>query len=121
MLQDQATGEESYARFVRRVVAGGEVWGLKSEDGWAVCDSSESEGRSVMPFWSDRAYARRAALAEWSDYEPTRLELAQFLDPWLVGMKRDGVLVGTNWDAQNCGLEVEPDELARSLSLSPQA
>lgn len=70
-----------------------------------------------MPFWSDRADARRAAVDEWSDYVPTPLTLEQFLDPWLPGMRRDRVLVGTNWDAQNCGLEIEPDELARSLSV----
>jgi hypothetical protein len=34
---------------------------------------------------------------------------------WLKGMHEDGVLVGTNWDANNCGLEVEPPELAAEL------
>ena len=30
-------------------------------------------------------------------------------------MHEDGTLVGTNWDANNCGLEVEALELAKEL------
>ena len=30
-------------------------------------------------------------------------------------MSEDGVLVGTNWDEELSGLEVEPDDLARAL------
>jgi hypothetical protein len=61
MLQDRATSIENHERFVRRVLEAGEVWGLRSADGWAVCDFHDFAGRQVMPFWSDRAYARRAA------------------------------------------------------------
>jgi hypothetical protein len=68
-----------------------------------------------MPFWSDRAYARRAARAEWAAYEPTRIELSEFIDGWLKGMHEDGVLVGTNWDANNRGLEVPAVDLAQAL------
>jgi len=116
MLQNRATSEENHERFIRRVLQTQEVWGLRSSQGWAVCKSQEFEGRDVMPFWSDRAYAQRAAKEEWSSYEPTRIALPQFLNAWLQGLTRDNTLVGTNWDAHNCGLEVDPIELARRLS-----
>jgi hypothetical protein len=115
MLQDRATSNESYERFIRRVVTAREVWGLKSSAGWAICDSNEHDDRRVMPFWSDRAYARRAAVDEWADYEPAPLGLDDFVDVWLRGMDADETLVGTNWDANNCGAEIEPAELARRL------
>jgi hypothetical protein len=116
MLQDRVTSEENHERFIRRVLEAGEVWGLKSSAGWAVCESTEFEDRDVMPFWSDRAYAKRAAREEWALYEPTPIALSDFIDAWLRGMSEDGTLVGTNWDAGNCGLEVEPIELARRLT-----
>ena len=37
------------------------------------------------------------------------------IDTWLAGMSEDGVLVGTNWDAELEGLEVEPSDLAEEL------
>ena len=69
-----------------------------------------------MPFWSDRAYAQRAARDEWGHYAPASLSLAQFLETWLVGMSADRILVGTNWDFNFCGLEVEPADLAQRLA-----
>jgi hypothetical protein len=114
MLQDRVTSEQNHRRFIARVVASGEVWGLKSSAGWAVCDSNENDA-SVMPFWSDRAYARRAAKDGWSEYVPMMIPLDRFIDAWLAGMAKDGVLVGTNWDANNCGLEVSALELAKEL------
>lgn len=115
-MQDRETSIENHERFVRRVLGAREVWGLKSEDGWAICDSTEFSDRSVMPFWSDRAYAQRAARNEWAHYAPTPLSLAQFVETWLVGMSADRVLVGTNWDANICGVQVEPADLARQLT-----
>ena len=80
VLQVRAASIEGHERFVKRVVEAGEVWGLKSADGWASCASNELEDSRVMPFWSDRAYARRAAKEEWAAYEPTAIGLDAFLD-----------------------------------------
>jgi hypothetical protein len=71
-----------------------------------------------MPFWSDRAYAARAAREEWGAYTPTAIPLAAFIDTWLAGMQKDGVLVGPNWDANGCGLELLPDALAEDLRVA---
>lgn len=117
-LQDRETSVENHRRFVERVRARGEVWGLKAKDGWAVCDSNETDDARVMPFWSDRAYAKRAAQDEWAEHAPTAIPLDVFIDRWLKGMHADGILVGTNWDAANCGLEVDAIELARALASS---
>lgn len=115
MLQDRETSIENHQRFVSRVVEARTVWGLRGPEGWASCDSVEFEDTRVMPFWSDAAYARRAATDDWSGWTAMAIALDDFLDTWLKGMHEDGVLVGTNWDANNCGLEVEPRELAAEL------
>lgn len=115
MLQDTETALENKARFVARVRESGIVWGLRGPDGWATAGSTDYEDTTVMPFWSDRAYAARAAREEWQRMEPTSIPLSTFIDSLLRGMHDDGILVGPNWDAQGCGLELEPLALAREL------
>ncbi len=63
-----------------------------------------------MPFWSDRAYARQCAGQDWSKYEPTVIPLEAFLERRLPGIAADGLLVGTHWNVQLCGYEIEPLE-----------
>ena len=116
MLQDQAICRENFDRFIKRVKESREIWGLRSPKGWAFCPSNEHEGRDALVFWSDRAYAVRHAKDGWSSYEPTPIPLDAFIDRWLHGMRQDQVLVGLNWDAHLCGLEVEPEEVARKLT-----
>jgi hypothetical protein len=116
MLQDRATSEVNLRRFIERVRERGEVWGLRSDRGWAYCHSNEYENTDVLVFWSDRAYAQRHVKGEWSAHNPTAIPLDEFLDSWLLGMHEDGALVGPNWDVGLCGLEVEPRELADKLA-----
>ena len=117
MLDLAVASKERHDRFVQRVLASHEVWSLKNADGWA-CTASTADGtedKSVMPFWSDRAYAKQCAKEDWSDYEPTPIPLELFLELWLPGMAGDGYLVGTNWSAQLCGHEIEPLVLKQEL------
>ncbi len=116
MVQLQELSQQNHLQFVERVVASRVVWGLRSSAGWAVCDSAEQEGVEVMPFWSDRAYAARAARDEWAAYEPASISLDAFIETWLEGMHDDGALVGTNWDADNAGMEIPAADLTRELS-----
>lgn len=115
MLGNLQDSIDNHRRFIERVAKSRVVWGLKSTKGWAVAPSNDHEGQEVMPFWSDRAYAARAARDEWAGYEVTAIDVDSFIDNWLRGMNKDGLLAGTNWNAQLMGLEVEPAELAQAL------
>ena len=117
MLNLTAAAKEQHNRFVERVRASGLVWGLRSADGWAMAPSNdEDEDGDVIPFWSDRAYAARCAVDEWAEYEPESIPLEAFLEAWLPGMSEDGTLVGTNWNAQLTGAEVDPMDLREELT-----
>jgi hypothetical protein len=117
MLQDRASSEENCRRFIERVKDSQQVWGLRSPSGgWAQCPSHEFEGKSVIVFWSDRAYAARHAKDDWFDYEPTLIDFDRFIDDWLYGMHQDGILAGPNWDSQLSGLEIPARELASQLT-----
>ncbi len=115
MLQDTATAKENFERFLKRVRESGEVWGLESKSGWAHCPSHEFEDTDVLVFWSDRAYAVSHQKLDWKNHRPTVIPLDEFINSWLKGMHEDGVLVGPNWDANLCGLEVEPLDVAKGL------
>jgi len=108
--------ESNFRRFVERVRESGEVWGLKGEGGWAYCESNEYQDTDVLVFWSDRAYAPRHAQGEWSKHQPTAISLEEFIENWLQGMHDDGALLGPNWDANLCGLELEPLDVADKLA-----
>jgi hypothetical protein len=107
--------EENHERFIRDVRESGLVWGLRSDQGWAVCESNEYEETDVYPFWSDEAQARSHCQDDWANFVPDSLTLDVFIDTWLAGMSEDGVLLGTNWDEELSGLELEPDDLAQEL------
>ena len=115
MIHLSADSKANYDRFVRRAKESNMVWGLKSSEGWATCPSNKNENTTVYPFWSDEAYAKRHCIKEWSNYKPASIDLDSFIDHWLKGMHEDGILVGTNWNSDLAGLEVEPIDLAKLL------
>ena len=117
MIEPAAASKERHDRFVKRVVSSGEVWGLKSEDGWA-CTASTTDGtenRDVTPFWSDRAYAGQCAKDDWYIMSRRLFPLQLFLGEWLPGMEAEGSLVGTNWNVHLCGFEIEPTDLKQQI------
>ena len=107
--------QRRYENFIKRVSENNRVWGLKSEDGWCVCESNEYEDAEVMLFWSEESYARQCAIEEWSHYQPESIPLEEFMNNWLNGMNEDGLLVGANWNVKLIGLEVEPFDLFKEL------
>ncbi|MDB6026527.1 MAG: hypothetical protein JWM68_2750 [Verrucomicrobiales bacterium] len=112
MSENTGSSKERHRKFIEQVLETGEVWGLQSVDGWCV---SGDEGKESMPFWSDRAGAAACAKEEWSGFEPTSIPLEEFVENWLPGMAEDGVVVGTNWNADLGGVESKPLELKQEL------
>jgi hypothetical protein len=115
MLQDIATIEAKYKLFVEKVASSKLVWGLQNKKGWANSHSNNDEDIAVIPFWSDRAYAKACAKDDWRDYSATEIHLSEFLESWCVGMNNDGALVGVNWDANMFGKEVDALNLALDI------
>ncbi len=120
MIKLTADLNANYQRFIESILESGQVWGLQSEEGWVVVDSTEFEESEVMPFWSDEAYAKNHCVGEWAEFRPVAMDLEEFVEDWLVGMAEDGILVGPNWNDDLEGLEVEPEEVAQQLSDEPE-
>jgi hypothetical protein len=107
--------DEISLNFIARVRQGGQVWGLRSEGGWAYCESSEYEETDVLVFWSDRASAEKHSKGEWAGHAAEAIALEEFVEKWLPGMDEDGVLIGPDWDLNLAGPEVEPSDLAEAF------
>lgn len=93
-----------------------QVWGLRGEDGWAVCDSIEFEETDVLPFFSTEAAALKLCVDEWQAYTPASFSLEEFLEDWLPGMHEDHVMVGIQWDNDQEDAEFEPADVAEAFT-----
>lgn len=103
--------DENYERFLDEAIATGCVWGLESEEGWALCPTNANPELDVMPLWSQPEYAQLHVEGDWADYKVVAIALEELLDDWLPGMHDDVTLVGPNWNAQLEGDEMEPLDL----------
>lgn len=108
--------QANYDQFISRVRKDKVIWGLESEDGWAICPSNDQDC-DVYVLWSDEAYAELHCQDEWAEYSPSPIDLESFMEYWVPGMESDGYLVGVQFNADLAGLEVTPATLARDLSM----
>jgi hypothetical protein len=115
MLQETLTIDAKYKLFIEKVAGSKLVWGLKNKEGWANSYANENEEIDVIPFWSDRAYAKACARDEWKGYSPAEIPLAEFLESWCIEMAEAETLAGINWDANMFGKEIDALELAYDI------
>lgn len=107
--------DENYDRFIDEALATGCVWGLESDEGWALCPSVNNDDISVMPLWSQPEFAKLHCEEEWAGYRVIPISLEEMLDDWLPGMHEDVLYVGVNWNAELEGEEVEPLDLLEDI------
>jgi hypothetical protein len=103
--------------FFEEALQNGSVWSIKDHKGFPT--STNASGEKAMPFWSLESRARNVInnVSAYSDFEPHRLTLAEFLDRWLPGMERDRLLVGLNWSgARATGYDLTPAEVRAQLA-----
>lgn len=102
-----------YEYFIKKVADFEEVWGLYN-DGWAT--TKDDNGNTLIPFWPKREFAQFCASDEWKNYAPEKIDLYEFIEEWLPGIKEDGYkpsIFSNNYDSAI----VEIDILLRDLNL----
>jgi hypothetical protein len=117
MLKDSIQSLKRHRAFTQEVTESQTVWGLKDSQGFATCFSnqfSDEHNKSVqlICFWSSEKAAKVCAKEDWALYQPEAITLADFLEFWCTGMHNDGLLVGSNFDWNMFGHEIEPLEIA---------
>jgi hypothetical protein len=83
-----ADGRHRYEYFIHRVCEAKAVWALYNE-GWA--SVGQDTGEPMIPFWPHRVFAVAFATGAWAGFEPRKIELDDFLDTWIAGMRKQGV------------------------------
>ena len=101
-----------YEYFLKKVADFEVVWGLY-DDGWAT--AQDDEGNKLVPFFPKKEFADFCAINEWNKFKAEPIDLYDFIDKWLVGMREDGVkpsIFPVNEDS----VMVEIDVLLRDLN-----
>ncbi len=120
MLKDSLVIKQRHERFVKNSCESEIVIALESKDGFATSSSNDYEDEDENPidmicFWSDKALANSCIKEDWVNYKPVELTLAEFMENWCIGMSNDELLVGTNFDHDMFGFEIDPLELVLQL------
>ena len=121
MFQDSITLKNRHQKFVKAVSENGIVYGLKSKNGFATssannCEDDDGNPIGMICFWAEKVRAKSCAKDEWKKYKATEIPLAEFMENWCVGMANDGLLIGTQFDQNLFGYEVEPLDLILELT-----
>ncbi|WP_306350393.1 DUF2750 domain-containing protein [Flavobacterium sp. '19STA2R22 D10 B1'] len=116
MLQDAITIDLRHQNFIKKICQTGIVYGLKSNSGFATSSSNDYEDAEGNPvdvicFWSEEALAKACAKDSWDAYAPKEIALDEFIEEWCIGMYNDEILVGTEFDQNMFGYEIEPPAL----------
>ncbi|QCR31905.1 DUF2750 domain-containing protein [Lysinibacillus sp. SGAir0095] len=89
------SASKRYEYFIKKVADFGEVWRLY-DDGWAI--SEEVNGNPLMPFWPKKEFANLCAVDEWKNYKAEQIELEDFMQKWLPGLKSEGIQPSIFWN-----------------------
>ena len=74
-------------------------------------EDEEGEPVGIICFWSEKALANSCIDEEWKNYQISEVKISDFLENWCVGMSNDELIVGTNFDRNLFGYEIEPLDL----------
>ena len=112
---------KKHQRFIEETCRLGNVWALKRPEGYAITHSlqystAEGEAMPMFCFWSDKALAGLCAQKEWEEYKPVEISLSEFIEGWCIGLANDDLLIGSNFDQNMLGHEVEPLMLILELT-----
>ncbi|PGY03477.1 DUF2750 domain-containing protein [Bacillus sp. AFS031507] len=101
-----------YEYFIKKVADYEELWGLY-DDGWAT--AQDDDGNMLIPFFPKKEFAEYCAVNKWNKFKAEPIDIYEFIDKWLVGMKKDRVkpsIFPSNEDS----VMVEIDVLLRDLN-----
>ena len=74
------SAEQRYQYFIDRAVESGQVWSLRSDDGWV--EVSSEDGEPCMPVWPHPDFAAEWATDGWADCQPAAIDLDAWLSRW---------------------------------------
>lgn len=107
------TPDRRYKYFFNTAVESEQVWGLKDKKGWITM--KDADNNTAMPLWPSYEFAKYCVENQWKEAQPESIDLFEFLEYWLDGMKRDGCRILVLSDSTGSGISVEADNLKKEL------
>jgi hypothetical protein len=109
--------ENRHKKFVQKICKTEEVLGLSKNGKYAVSKSvkyetDDSEPVVLICFWAEKARAKSCIESCWNGFEISSIPLAEFIENWCWGIHEKDELVGTAFDSNLFGYEIEPLDLA---------
>ncbi len=66
------------------------VWILTDEHGCVMLTTDDEDG---VPVWPSDDLAKLWATEDWADCEPMAISLSDFVQKWIPGMEKDGLML----------------------------
>lgn len=102
---------KKYRYFLKKIADCEEVWSLKDDDGWASLGLDED---IFFPVWAKAEFAELCISGDWQGYRCEAIDIYDFLEEWLPGMKEDAIRVTVMWyDGE--GIDIDWENLARDI------
>lgn len=105
--------QQRFDHFVEQSVHNQEIWLLTDEHG---CVMLNTEDEDCVPVWPSEEAAQAWATDEWQDCQAEAIALKTWQMRWSDGLEDDGFYVVICPVAQQEGLVVDPQDLAKSLT-----
>ena len=102
---------KKYRYFLKKIADYEEVWALKDEEGWVSLRMNEE---SFFPVWPKAEFAELCISGDWQGARCEVIELDEFLQNWIPGLKEDGIRVTIMW-YEGSGIDVDWDGLSRDI------
>ncbi len=102
------------AAFRREVAQEGRVFAIRDGGGYPA--PAVPGGQRSVPFWSKPTRAQRVVgqVAAYQGFEIVPFGVDEWLQDWLAGLDRDGLLVGLNWAGTRAtGFDMTPAQVRR--------
>jgi hypothetical protein len=116
-MEEKEEIQKEYEAFLQEALNNREIWLLQNDEGMACQNALEHEGCMSILFWSNGMQAENERAGEFENLEAHSLSLFQFMFHWLPNMGEEQVVCGLNWDVDNGGLEVTPQDLLEHFKL----
>lgn len=107
------TKDRKYKYFFDKVAETEQVWGLKDKNGWVTI--KDENNNIAMPIWPGFEFAKYCKENQWKEANPEGIDLFEFMEYWLQGMKRDGCRVLVFSDSEGRGISVDSEEFKKEL------
>jgi hypothetical protein len=110
----ELSAPKRYDHFVKQIVDGEEVWGLRNESGWLLL--GDIEGQELFPVWPHERYATEYARAQCTTEAPASIALSDWSEQWLPRFLENGVVVAVFPLPNGQGIPVAPQTLQTDIA-----